>query len=225
VKGHGAHGDSAEAGLSQQVLSYIVKKSHQAGLRVTAHVDTAADFQRAVDAGVDEMGHLPIADPPDVENADYANYLISDDLARKAAAAGVVVVATANVVARFRSSTWRKEDWENVINVHRSNIGVLMKHGVRIAIGSDGISGETPFFTARDEAMFLWEHGLLNSRSILKAWSEVTPMTIFPDRKIGRIEPGYEANFLILEGNPIEDFNNIKKISLRVKSGVEIQLN
>jgi imidazolonepropionase-like amidohydrolase len=42
---------------------------------------------------------------------------------------------------------------------------------------------------------------------------------IFPQRKIGALEDGYEANFLVLQGNPIQDFNAVKRIRMRVKQG------
>lgn len=47
-----------------------------------------------------------------------------------------------------------------------------------------------------------------------------TPKEIFPDRKIGEIKDGFEASFLVLKNNPLEDFGNIKNIELRVKNGV-----
>jgi imidazolonepropionase-like amidohydrolase len=49
---------------------------------------------------------------------------------------------------------------------------------------------------------------------------ETTPRTIFPNRKIGRLREGYEASFLVLNGNPIENFDYVKNIRLRFKQGV-----
>jgi imidazolonepropionase-like amidohydrolase len=49
--------------------------------------------------------------------------------------------------------------------------------------------------------------------------AETTPKLIFPQRKIGGLEVGYEANFLVLEGNPIQDFSKVKSIKMRVKRG------
>ena len=43
--------------------------------------------------------------------------------------------------------------------------------------------------------------------------------TIFPNRKIGHLEEGYEASFLVLAGNPLEDFSNVRRIEMRVKQG------
>jgi hypothetical protein len=42
--------------------------------------------------------------------------------------------------------------------------------------------------------------------TLLKMWCETTAFTIFPKRKIGYLKDGYEANFLVLTGNPLLDF-------------------
>ena len=52
------------------------------------------------------------------------------------------------------------------------------------------------------------EHGIAN-----------TPATIFPERNIGRLADGYEANFLVLAVDPIENWKNTERIELRVKQG------
>jgi len=46
-----------------------------------------------------------------------------------------------------------------------------------------------------------------------------TAETIFPKRKIGRLQEGYEASFLVLSANPVNDFAAVEKIALRVKQG------
>jgi len=50
-------------------------------------------------------------------------------------------------------------------------------------------------------------------------WSETTPRVIFPHRKIGALREGYEADFLVLQGNPIKDFTKVLNITMRVKHG------
>jgi hypothetical protein len=52
--------------------------------------------------------------------------------------------------------------------------------------------------------------------------SENTARSIFPKRKIARLQDGYVASFLVLGVNPIEDFANTQNIKLRVKQGVFI---
>jgi len=80
-------------------------------------------------------------------------------------------------------------------------------------------------FTSLAEAMNL--HGLkvLDNLALLKAWCETTAETIFPGRKIGRLQEGYEASFLVLGGNPLRDFENVKDIRMRFKQGRFIQMD
>src|SRR5260370_36726335 len=93
------------------------------------------------------------------------------------------------------------------------NIRHLKVAGVRLAVGSDTMLGAGVLA----EIEFLKDTDVFSNLELLKMWSETTPKLIFPQRKIGVLEDGYEANFLVLEGNPIQDFSNVKKISMRVK--------
>jgi imidazolonepropionase-like amidohydrolase len=43
-------------------------------------------------------------------------------------------------------------------------------------------------------------------------------------RRIGKLAPGYEASFLVLDGNPLVDFANVQRIRLRFKQGTVILL-
>jgi imidazolonepropionase-like amidohydrolase len=54
-------------------------------------------------------------------------------------------------------------------------------------------------------------------------WCETTAATIFPKRKLGHLKDGYVANFLVLTGNPLIDFANVKTIDLRIKQGEPLQ--
>jgi hypothetical protein len=46
-------------GLDPRLIGPIVTRAHQQGLRVSAHIETAADFRTAVQEGVDEIAHVP----------------------------------------------------------------------------------------------------------------------------------------------------------------------
>jgi imidazolonepropionase-like amidohydrolase len=56
-------------------------------------------------------------------------------------------------------------------------------------------------------------------------WCETTPRRMFPERSIGRLDEGFEASFLVLGGNPIEDFEQVKNIVKRVKQGHRLILD
>jgi len=203
-------------GLDPKVLAAIVRKAHGSRLRVSTHIDTARDFRNAVDAGVDEINHLP--QPDQRFSPDLSDYVIDAETARRAAKRGITVVTTAGTTERLSPSL--PAAWIPAMRANQvANLRTLLEAGVKIAIGSDGISGERRFVTARDEVNFLATNRMLDNLSLLRAWAIDTPRTIFPDRKLGELAPGFEANFLVLGADPLEDPSNLHRISMRVKSG------
>ena len=64
----------------------------------------------------------------------------------------------------------------------------------------------------------------MDRATVLNAATEKTAQLIFPSRKIGRLVEGYEANFIALDANPLEDFSNVRKIALLVKNGHVLHL-
>lgn len=203
-------GTERQKGLDEEVLREIVKRAHAGGLRVSSHIETANDFRLAVEAGVDEINHLPMPRG----KMPRETFIIDDATARRAAKRKVAVVTTVDVHERF-GMTARPEHRAIFIE----NLQRLLRAGVRVAVGSDGISGELPMATALDEAMNLHRHGYATNLTLLKMWTEYTAATIFPRRKLGRLANGYEASFLVLDGDPVADFANVQKIALRVKQG------
>ena len=198
-------------GLDPDLLPAIVERAHRAGLRVTTHVETAADFRHALDAGVDEIAHLPgFRGNEENRFPDPAVFLLDDADARRAAAQGTVVVTT---LGDFAGSA-PDSVVEAARRVFRHNLRVLHRHGVDLAVGSDSYGS-----VGVSEALQIHELGVLTNLELLKAWTETTPRTIFPDRAVGRLAPGHEASFLALERNPLEDFSAVRAITLRVKQG------
>lgn len=99
------------------------------------------------------------------------------------------------------------------------NLRLLRKHRVHIAVGSDSYRQ-----TSLVEALSLHKLGAFDNRTLLKMWCETTATTIFPKRKIGYLKEGYEANFLVLDGDPLQDFANVQKIDRRFKQGEFLSL-
>lgn len=202
-------------GLDPSLLPEIVRRAHDAGLRVSTHVETAADFHHAVMAGVDEIAHLPgFRGDTGVQLPDPRVYEISEADARRAARSGVVVVTTAGGVREIDVAgpdSLRRRSFDRL---HTRNLRLLLGHGVKVAIGSDDYGD-----TSMGEAMYLHGLGAMDNLALLKLWAEATPQAIFPDRKVGCLREGCEASFLVLRGNPISDFRHVRDIVMRVKQG------
>jgi imidazolonepropionase-like amidohydrolase len=200
-------------GLAPKLLPIIVEKAHRDGLRVSTHVETATDFHNALVAGVDEINHLPGFDilSPD----QIYRYQISEQDAQLAVRRGLFVVTT-TVLSK---SMLRDQKLLPLVRENQErNLHLLHQYGVNIAIGSD--HGDT----ALDEALNLYELKVFDKLTLLKLWCEITPLTIFPKRKIGQLKEGYEASFLVLAGDPIADFSRVREIKMRFKQGQPIDL-
>lgn len=94
----------------------------------------------------------------------------------------------------------------------KHNLSLLRSAKVSIAFGSDRY-GSTPL----DDVLYISKLGIFTNLEMLKIWTEDTPQTIFPNHKIGKLKEGFEASFLVLEGNPLEDFRQVKTVKLRFK--------
>jgi imidazolonepropionase-like amidohydrolase len=60
---------------------------------------------------------------------------------------------------------------------------------------------------------------LFSNAELLRMWSTDCSTTLFPERSLGAVRPGYEASFLVLGADPLADFDATENITLRVKEG------
>lgn len=201
-------------GLDPKLLPVIVKQAHAAGLRVSTHIYSAADFAVAVSAGVDEINHLPGIRFEDGKTE--ADYLITPEVARRAASQGVAVVTTANLALFFAKG----DGLTKIQATQRKNIELLRRSGVRITIGSDNFAT-----TSLEEAMYLKSLNVFSNLELLNMWCTTSVETIFPARKVGHLREGYEASFIVLRGNPLDDFEKVKNIHSRFKQGSLINVS
>jgi imidazolonepropionase-like amidohydrolase len=206
-------------GLDPTLVPYITAKAHRSGLRVTAHVETAADFRVAVDAGVDEIGHVPGFRPDGNTMSAFLpldRYRLTPQDAAQAARRGVVVVTTVSEALELLGdpATISPESAAPIKQMLLSNLVLLRDAGVKIALGSDRFR-----LNVVREVDALAAAGVFDNLSLLRMWSVTTPQTIFPARRIGSLADGSEASLLVLSGDPIADIGNTKRIVLRMKQG------
>jgi len=198
-----------DRGIDPKLVPGIVARAHRDGWRVSAHVYDTDDFRVAVRAGVDIVAHLPgtgAGEHPD----QLARYRITDNDARAAARAGVTVITTLgwlDEVPRPLAATIERD-------VIVPNLRRLLRHGVPLAIGSDQFR-RTPL----SELFILARLGVMSNAEIVRVATMVTPRTIFPRRRLGSLEAGSEASFLVLDDDPTKDLAAVRGILLRVKEG------
>ena len=208
------------SGMDPRFLPLLVREAHGRGLPVTVHVMSAFDFRAAIDAGVDEVTHLPGMGWPDGRDAAVHRLTAAD--AAAARAAGIPVVTTTAVIREvFRERPERLETFEDM---QRHNLRLLRDAGVELRIGSDLYDrrgdgrGADP---TRAEVENLVALGAFTPKEALERWID-TGRRIFPGRRIACFEPGCEASFLVFDADPREDIGALDSLRTAIKEGIVV---
>lgn len=195
-------------GLNPALAPEIVRRAHAAGLRAMFHVDSAADFHVALAAGADQILHFPgLLDGEPVPEADMA----------LAAQRRIPVHTTVALLRKFPVVDQAAGQRRSA--AVKANLQLARRLGVNLVAGSDAAEA-----TSRLEIDELRKLGIFPNAELLAMWGERCAQAVFPARKVGRLEAGYEASFLVLQGDPLADFDNTRRISRAMKDGRWLQL-
>ncbi|MEM9232814.1 MAG: amidohydrolase family protein [Pseudomonadota bacterium] len=203
-------------GLNPENLTYIVDEAHKRGLPVAAHVQTRNDLLVSVKAGVDMLAHAP-SYSTERRPEDFESVRITAEDAALVAARGTTVVPTyvlsKNVYSRNAIEGTLDEDLRDLhYSIQADNLRLLHEAGAVILTGTDSDYG-----VVREAAHWVDIGAMPIPAAVGSVLS--TASYLYPDRKIGEFRPGYEADFLVLDENPLEDIGHLNSISVRVKAG------
>jgi imidazolonepropionase-like amidohydrolase len=213
-------------GLSRDVAEAIVRKAKEHNLRVIAHIENAYDFNVGLDIQVDGFAHLPGYSWNGMGSVDA--FIVSDEDIKRAADQQVFLTPTGNIAQNYATNYDSLGNRSiDSIRMQRINeflttqIDRFMSFGVNLVVGSDQL-----LETSVVEADYLVNTlNAVDPRTAIRMLSVTTPQTIFPNRKVGKFEDGFEASFLVLENNPLENWDNSKSIFMRVKQGKILDAN
>lgn len=215
--------------LTDDEMGMIVEIAHSHGLKVTAH-SGGESSHRAVVAGVDCIEHgTMISDETIKLMAEKDTFFcptvvcnLSDEYIRereerlaklgfsedKDAVEGRILVARAD------------ERSPEVAARHREIIVKAAKAGVKIISGSDSNPlGEIGML----EIEQLYLSGLTEMESLIAATKNCAEICGVLD-KLGTVEQGKLADLIIIEGNPLENISNLRKLKMVFKDGKTVNL-
>lgn len=212
-------------GVSADVARRLVAELHAADRRVFAHVETADDYALAVDLGVDVIAHVPGMRPEGPITlgrgigfifgltGDLDRFAIASAAAAGAARRGICTVTTLEDVADQMPGLGKRR----YRTLHRRNLEVLVGAGACVAIGTDAWD-KLP----DAEVRYLDSLHVTSRAALLKAWTTDTPAALFPGRRIGRLDAGYEASFVVLDQDPLTSLDAIERPRSVVRRGVVV---
>ncbi len=197
-------------GLSADMAKAIVKKAHKSQLRVFASLETAADLRLALKIGVDGLLNLPGNEWDGI--GDAQKFELTDDDIKKLAKKKTIVIPSFALTMPFGPKA-------SIQDFHSKTLKRLAEAGAMITMGSNDEQR-----TVRGEISYWFNLGVFSPEQMIRYMCEHGALAIFPKRKLGKIAEGYEANFLVLNDNPLSNILKIRLISFAVKSGEKMNL-
>jgi imidazolonepropionase-like amidohydrolase len=179
--------------LTVDEMAAAVEEGHDRGLPVAAHAESDRGVKNALRAGVDSVEHGHGGDDSAIELfLERGAYLVPTILSdRRIIDGGVAAGVPAEVV----------EQCEALHPQLTTLLGSAIRAGVRIAAGNDGGAPLVLVGEMVPELQLYVDHGM----TPLEALASATTVTadLFRLRDVGLVEPGYVADLLVVDGDPL----------------------
>ena len=197
-------------------LSAICEEAHRFGKHAAAHCVSSQGMVNALDAGIDTIIHGVHKDPNGADT-------YRPDIAARIAAQGVFVNPTLGQgLARIRML----EDMESLtaeqqaeLDAFRQNSDARMDHfgrmrdaGVVMVAGSDSAWSYYPMGDYQTDIEAHAMAGMSNMEAIVSATRDAA-RSCCVDSLVGTLEPGKQADVLVVNGNPIDDLSALRQIA------------
>ncbi len=187
--------------LSKAEAAAIVKTAHARGVRASAHVTAAQDLERVLDAGVDDIAHMP-----------YDH--VSDELIARIVKAKLYWVPTLEL-------------WQHV-GIRDAPILDNLRRFVaadgRVALGTDyaGYAAQFELGMPLSEMEAMQKAGMTPMQIIL-AGTRNAAVVCRLDRELGTLEVGKVADVLVVKGDPLQDIHALASVRLVIHNGTVIR--
>jgi imidazolonepropionase-like amidohydrolase len=237
--------------LTPELYRPIIDEAHKQGLRAVAHVYYLSDAKELVRAGVDGFAHLTRDAPEDdelvqlikarnvfacttmsVQRGNEAAWIDDPALVetirpeviaawKAGAARGSVAAPRSTGTARGETSSAPPGGPARGYSILEQNVRKLHAAGARIVLcGDTGFARQAPGFTEHRELQAMVDAGMPPLEAIRAATGVGAEVLRLRDR--GTLARGKRADFMVLDGNPLENIANSRKIAAVYLGGVAV---
>jgi len=191
--------DPRHAHFDADELDTLVRTAEGLGCHVMAHAQAYEGIKNAIRAGIRSIEHGIYLDDEAIDLMKERGTFLVPTLV---APAGVIKAARAG--AGIPEASVRKA--EEVVDIHRQSFTKAVEAGVQVAMGTD--SAVTPHGDNLEELALMAEYGMDPLQVLAAATSTAAAcMDVADDR--GKIEPGQRADFVVIDGDPL-DFGDLR---------------
>src|SRR5215470_16177512 len=189
-------------------LTAIAEEAHKLGRKVAAHAHGTQSIKDAIHAGIDSIEHSSLIDDEGIELAkQHGTYLVfdiyNDDF----------ILQEGEKVGMLQESI---EKEKMVGRLQRENFRKAFQAGAKIAFGTD--SGVYPHGDNAKQFGKMVEWGMKPIDAIQAATINAADL-IGLAGKAGSVEPGYYADLIAVDSNPLENVTVLEKVKFVMKGG------
>jgi imidazolonepropionase-like amidohydrolase len=189
--------DNAE--LNYEELKAICDEAHRFGLKVASHAIGRQGILNSLQAGVDTIEHGHYVDEELIE--------MMKDQDR----AWIPTLYIYQQIAHLEEvPAYAKEKAQEIVERHEDAFRKFFHSGVLVGAGSDAGSCNTPHPSVIEELMTMYRF-VPDVVSILKTATSNAGKIL--GQKVGQIKEGYQADFILLKGNPLEGIQALQEVT------------
>jgi len=198
----------------------IIDEAHKNNLRVAAHIFDLEDAKELLRSGIDGFAHGVRDKDVDEEFMtlikQHPNVFVIPNLPDRGVAedeAWLMETVPADEVKRAKEALAKRtpaqiKQQSDRFGVQARNLAKLNAAGVTIAYGTD--AGVSVGWPAHAELADMVAAGMTPAQVIVAATK--TSAAILKLDQLGGIAPGKSADFIVLDGNPLDDITNTRRI-------------
>jgi imidazolonepropionase-like amidohydrolase len=192
--------DKPVVNMDVAIAKAAVDVAHAQGKPVFAHPQNTAGIEAVIAAGVDVMAHTvtgqPGYTPEQLARFKQQNIALTPTLSLFAK-----LPIPAEIVGRIVN---------NIVN----QVKAFSDNGGTVLFGTD--VGFTQLYDTTLEYELM--HRALSERQVLASLT-TNPAAYFKAAKKGKVEAGFDADLVILDGDPIADVRNLAKVATTIRAG------
>jgi imidazolonepropionase-like amidohydrolase len=204
-----SRGDSPGAPqYSVEELRVLVEEAHAAGRKVAAHAHGAQGIKNAVIAGVDSIEHGSLIDDEGIKLMLAKGTWLVADIYNDDYLLGKAV--------EFHLPQESIDKEKAIGQLQRDNFAKAVKAGVKVAYGTD--SGVYPHGDNAKQFYYMVKYGLTPAQAIRSATSDAAEL-LGKGATVGKIAPGYYADLIAVEKDPLADVKVLEQVGFVMKGG------
>jgi imidazolonepropionase-like amidohydrolase len=192
--------DKPVVNMDAAIAKAAVDVAHATGRPVFAHPQNTAGIDAVIAAGVDVMAHTVTRQP--AYTAEQLAHFKQQNIA---------LIPTLTVLAKLPVPPAVSA---RIIDNIAGQLKGFTDNGGTVLFGTD--VGFTQIYDTTLEYELM--HRALDERQVLASLT-TNPATYFKAAKKGRVEQGYDADLVVLDGDPIADVRNLARVAATIRAG------